>query len=300
MKRENIVAAIIVILIIVGASLFAVFVGNRGSDSEFEVHEWGVFVKEYNCTEVLVGGSKSSIYYPDYLNMQLYKPVIYFHSIEEKTNVKVQVDSVKNATVIPNATLKDDSIFWDVVVENDIIKTDEENDLGYNYLFYEGATSYQTNIDADIKINNVNVTFRIKNLEDFSISDVYFVYGKERVFSEGNVELLSGGMTYVYFENINSGEEKNITIKMMNESFYNASDMMPLLINKGLTNDESQELVDYWRYYWFYPNLKEYSRILYTIPQSEYDNLLPISIIPQPTSIKRVGIVTLTDIPLNP
>jgi len=300
MKRKNIVADIIVILIIVGASLFAVFVGNMGVDSEFEVHEWGVFVKEYNCTEVLLGGSKSDIYYPDYLNMQLYKPVIYFHSVEEKTNVKVQIDSVKNATVIPNATLKDDSIFWDVEVENDIITSYEEDDFKYNYLFYEGATSYQTNIDANIKINNVNVTFRIKNLEDFSISDVYFVYGKEKVFSEGNTEILSGGMTYVYFENINSGEEKNITIKMMNESSYNASDMIPLLINKGLTKNEAEELVEYWRNFWFYPNLKEYSRILYTIPQSEYDKLLPISIIPQPTSIKRVGIVTLTDIPLNP
>ena len=57
--------------------------------------------------------------------------------------------------------------------------------------------------------------------------------------------------------------------------------------------------IDYWEEWWFYPtNLWDYSRILYMVPQTIYDQLFPIEIHPAPESIKRVGIITITDLPI--
>lgn len=257
--------------------------------SKFEVHEWGVFAKGYDCnaTSVLTRAP------PTY---GVLKPVIYFHSLKDRTNVEVKVDSIKNATVIPNATIGNNQILWNVIVENNTVIG--QNGAQKPYLFYEGEITYPQTVVTGIAVNGTTVTFYVKNIADYAISDVYFIYG----YPTGKPPytfMSPRGITYIQIDKLEKNEEKMVITQLTNDSSYNVSKLLLSLIEKGLTTQEAQEMIDYWTTYWFYPtNVGNYTRLLYIVPQSVYDQLLPLSITPTPDVIKRVGLFTITDIPI--
>ncbi len=264
---------------------------SRVNNDKFDVHEWGVFVKGYDCnlTDILTE-SPPTIYGR--------KPVIYFHSLINNTNVCVKINSIKNASVIPDATLENNQIIWETTVENDLITL--PNGTNYSYLFYEGETNFTTNIVAEItniQSKDLKVTFHVKNLESYSISNIYLIFGYPMGID--NYQIHIGGMTYIYIEKLAPNEEKTITVPLKEGLSYETENLFLSLIENGLTSKEAEELIDYWEEWWFYPtNLGVYSRILYMVPQTIYDQLFPIEINPAPESIKRVGIITITDLPI--
>jgi len=264
---------------------------TRINYEKFDVHEWGVFVKGYDCnlTDILTK-SPHTIYGR--------KPVIYFHSLINKTNVFVKIDTITNASVIPEATTKNNQIIWHTTVENDMITL--PNGTKYPYLFYEGETNFTTNVVAeitDIQIKNLKLTFHIKNLENYSISNIYVIFGYPTGIYEYHYS--ASGMTYIYIEKLDPNEEKNTTVSLKEGISYETEKLFISLIENGLSETEAQELIDYWQEWWFYPsNMWVYSRILYIVPQTIYDQLFPIEINPVPESIKRVGIITITDLPI--
>jgi hypothetical protein len=107
------------------------------------------------------------------------------------------------------------------------------------------------------------------------------------------------GITYIQIDSLEEGEEKTITLPLKNDTSYETEELFSSIVEKGLTEEEARELINQWKIWWFYPtNSGVYTRLIYMIPQSIYDRLLPLTIVPPPTSITRVGIVTITDIPL--
>ncbi len=253
----------------------------------FDIHEWGVFVKGYNCNETFLLSESPPIVY-------VRKPVIYFHSLINKTNILIEISSISNASVIPDARLGNNQIIWDVPVKDDIISL--PNGTLYPYLFYEGKTNFSTNILLNITTFEEKVTFYVKNQENYAITNIYLIYG----YPTGTPDYVYRGMTYVYIDKLEMDEEKSITMSIKENITYDTEELFVSLVEKGLTSEEALELINYWEEWWFYPsNLGTYTRMIYMIPQSVYDKILPLKVIPEPASINRIGLFVLTNIPVN-
>ena len=260
---------------------------TRINIDEFDIHEWGVFIKGYNCNETLVLSQSPPTVY-------VRKPVIYFHSLTNLTNISVEISSIRNASVIPDARLSNNQIVWEVPVKDDEITL--PNGTSYPYLFYEGETNLSTNILLNITSSGENVTFYVENHENYTITDIYLIYG----YPTGSPDYAYRGMTYTYIDTLEENEERSITLSMKKNVTYNSEELFISLVEKGLTSEEAQELIIYWENWWFYPtNLGNYTRMVYMIPQSVYDKVLPLRVIPEPVSIERVGIFVLTNISVN-
>lgn len=254
---------------------------------DFEIHEWGVFVKGYDCNGTSVLGK-----YPDII-FSVRKPVIYFHNAG-KMKILVDIANINNVTTIPPANVINNHIVWFVNVDNDYVVL--PNGTRYSYLFYEGTINWSTKVKAYITVNGSDVIFWVKNEENFTISDIYVVYG---CFS-GKTNHVQRELAYIKIGKLDSGEEMTATVKLENDTFVDAKELEASLIGKGLTKEEAREMIDHWKEWWFYPLGNEsYTRLIYIIPQHVYDELLPLIVLPKPSSLVRVGVVTITDIPVQ-
>lgn len=323
--NKKITACIIISILILTVLLSGCLTNHNENLPEnlpsFEVHEWGVFCQKYNSNIT------SFVSKPPPLEVYYDKPVIYFHCNESLSNVSIEVDINGDIFVtIPQANLTDNGIGWNVdIVNNTVIAPDGTE---YNYLFYEGQMNISQGVVAYVVLNNETVTFYVKNIANYTISDVFFVYGKPYSYDTGEdyIHFYSGYRTaFCYIESLKSGEEKIVNSKILNTSIfldkpiivqpsYNSSNLnnnvslteniTQLLMKQGLTRNESVEFVDYWLSEWFKTGgykvaVYEYSSLIYTIPQEIYDSFLPISISPEPDIVKRVGLFYVTDIPIH-
>ncbi|MDG6219467.1 MAG: hypothetical protein QCI00_08515 [Candidatus Thermoplasmatota archaeon] len=172
------------------------------------------------------------------------------------------------------------------------------NGTQYPYLFYEGEITCISPIIANITRTEDTTTYYIKNNADYTITNVFFIYIRYGLFSS----IGDNWFEYVHFGDLNAGDEITIT-NSSSENLVNVTESKNIIRNalilEGLTLSESNELLSYWESYWFSPsNNGEYTRVLFQIPQLTYDELIPLSITPQPEVIKRVGLFTITDIPI--
>jgi hypothetical protein len=278
-------------------------------NSSFEVHEWGVFVKGDDCndTYVLTEPLLSELTLPEKIITKVRKPVIYFHADSYFENILVKVSSINNATVIPNATLENNNITWDIILENNTIK---HNNSEYPYLFYEGDIITHPNISAFGQVwdgyNHTN--YYVINWGDYPISNVILVHGRMKtLFRDSKFDC-------IYFGDVNPGEEKKIVNTSL-EYILNISEtknkIYEGITTQGLTESESTELLDYWEDWWFnFTNYYEedwyymkyggdYALLIYSIPQAIYDELLPLNITPTPDKIVRVGLFTINDVQIS-
>jgi len=254
----------------------------------FEVHEWGVFCQEYNSN--IVNVVTEPLTEPAFVK----KPVIYFHYDENITDLVVKVDFNGDIVVtIPDAINTSGGIGWTIdVVNNSVVAPDG---TVYEYLFYECQINVTQAVVAYIIDDGTNVTFYVENIADYTISDIYFIYGCPKYGS-----MFQTLITYIHIDSLESGEQTSITVPLNNDSSYDISEILLSLMGQGLTEKEAQDLVDYWERIWFYPtNFGSYAQMIYAIPQEIYDELLPINIAPMPEIMKRVGLFFITDIPIN-
>jgi len=258
----------------------------------FEVHEWGVFCQEYNCNYAYVAGSPDFLGFP--YGVFARKPVIYFHYDENISDLVVEVDFNGDVIVtIPDATNTSTGISWTVdIVNNQVVAP---NGTVYDFLFYECQINAPQGVIARVLDDGVNVTFYVKNVADYIISDLFFIYGDPIVGS-----MFQTAITYVHVDSLEKGEDTSITVPKNNDSFYNTNEILSSLIDQGLTEKEAQDLIDYWEQIWFYPtNMESYAQMIYSIPQEVYDELLPISMTPMPEIMKRIGLFFITNISIN-
>ena len=254
---------------------------------DFEIHEWGVFVRGYDCNGTSVLGKPPDIIF------SVRKPVIYFHN-SGKMKVLIDIANIDNVTTIPPADVIKNHIVWFVSIDSGYVVL--PNGTRYPYLFYEGTINWSTNVKADIRVKGSNATFHVKNGENYTISDVYLVYG----YPLGKANYTDMGLTYIRVDKVDGGEEVSITVELRNETSFDVDELVQSLIEKGLTEKEAREMVNYWKEWWFHPTDNEsYTRLIYIIPQHIYDEILPLTVLPPPSSSVRVGVVTITDIPVT-
>lgn len=288
---------IMILILLLLVLIFSAYNCNAQENEAYDLHEWGVFVAGYDCDSSSALTNSPSI-------MFVFKPLLYFHSLNNQTDVNIEVDSIINTTTIPQADIDDDKIIWNVSVVKDWIQIDASDEYEYGpyeyhkYLFYEGEIQYSPNIYANITTDGINATFTAKNNEDYKISDVYFVYGNYK-----RSEILDYnhyGLTFVYLDEMESNQEKTISVLLDHADTEEFENLSSSLVNQGLTQNEADDMITNWTYFWFGSggNIGPFANLFYTIPQTTYDELLPISIEPSPNEIKRVGIFTITEIPV--
>lgn len=259
---------------------------------KFSLHEWGIFQQRYDSDVINV------LTAPSQKPMYVEKPVIYFHSNETKAfdiNVSVELDGDITKT-IPSATVVGNKMYWNVTVLPN--NTVSQNQV-YDYLFYEGQISSSQNIIANITyIDNTTLNFSVKNIGDYAIYDLFFVYGYS---SDNESDYLHRKIEFVHINMLNASEEKSAILNLSNNATYNDQfnetrrQTIAAVTNMGLTSDESQEMVDYWQDAWFAPiNYGIYANIIYFIPQDEYNRTLPITVTPSPDCVVRVGAFFVT------
>lgn len=304
MKNKRLVFyAIIFILILTfsGCTSYTEPDDKKDSLEKFHVNEWGVFIKSYDCKD------SDILTYPTDFSL-VRKAVIYFHQLIDEKRVNVEIKNIRNATVIPTSdsenisivNISENRILWNVTVVDEKIKTIEDNYL--NYLFYEGDINFDTKVLASITKNKNNIEYYVKNSESYDISNVFLIFGNTYLMNNTDDDFIE----CVYFGDLSSNEEKTI-LNDKTENIYSKEktkdEIKDNLISLSLTENESSDLIDYWKEWWFTPtsnkNYTLYSRLIYTIPQNIYDTLLPISIIPEPYKINRLGLVSITELPYD-
>ena len=273
---------------LIGFALVSALIFSSGciNIGKFEVHEWGVFIKGYGCKNV-----SALTFAPE--SMLVKKPVIHFHAPGRVENVIIKVENIKDFRSDPEAFKIGKSYVWKLSVDGEKIIL--PNGTEFPYIFYEGNLTEETKVIASVHVIEGNVTFYVKNMENYTISGIYFIYG----YPTGEPEYVYRGLTYIRIDELKPGSEEMVTTRLRKNLTYEREELFNDLINRGLTHDEANELLTFWEDWWFRPtNIGNYTRLIYFIPQNVYDRLIPLSIEPKPSSLKRIGIVTITNIPI--
>lgn len=250
---------------------------------EFEIHEWGIFLQDYqNQTTLSLAKSPETVY--------VKKPVIYFHMVKEE-NIIVNIKNVTIEEMVPEGEPSEEGINWDIKVKNDKILL--ADGTVYPYLLYEGMVEIDPPVLASVTYEHGIPTLHVKNLENFPLSDVIFVYidyGSYTTMQDDFVKV-------VYFTKIEVNESQEngeeIDVETAQSIIYNRC------LQMGLEITEADDLMSQWKNYWFSPsNFGVHTRIIFFIPQDVYDDIIPLSISPEPNRIVRVGIFTIINVPV--
>jgi hypothetical protein len=304
-NKKIVIYELVVIAIIVAGTLMSGCItfekqSGVGVLQGFEVHEWGVFQQKYNSNIVNI------LTQPLDISTRVDKPVVYFHYDKNISDVVVEVDINGDILVtIPDAINTGSGIGWTIdIVNNSVIAPDGTE---YEYLFYECQMNISQCVVAYVLTDGKNVTFYVKNIGGYPLSDIFFIYGGYLQQKLGLANILGKyiidinyGLTYIKIDELANNEEKSVIVPLKDSAEYNISEIKDISIELGLTEKEALELVDYWEDIWFHPTyFSSFVSMIYTIPQEVYDELLPISINPKPETMHRVGLFFLTDIPIN-
>jgi len=279
------------------------------------VHEWGIFQQEYDGNDMAVsaGPRPGNPEEPIVVEMVEKKPVIYFHG-DGIGDVSVMLETGSTDIVtIPQASVEDGNITWNVKVAGDIFNEStvayprDEDGTYYDYLFYEGKRSRALDIEAGVQRGGSNLTFDITNVGSCTLEDIYFWYHTGN--AGGNGEIIP-----VHFESLAPSEKRvhNTTVGDTATGNELRAALEGNILSRGLTGRETADLLEFWvdgkedvlglkpEETWFQGADNETANVLYFIPRSEYDSMLPLAIEPAPeTSPVRVGIVTLSGIPVE-
>ncbi|RLF52925.1 MAG: hypothetical protein DRN19_00105 [Thermoplasmata archaeon] len=277
MKKYLLILSIMGILLISGCTI-----NNAG---KFEIHEWGVFLQEYgNTTTSSLTRSPEIVY--------VKKPVIYFHGVEE-SDVSVSIKNITIEKMIPAGNSSEDGLTWDVKVVDDEILV--PNGTKYKHLFYEGIIKMDSPVIANVTYTYGTPDVNIRNLEKYTLADVIFVYADYGIYWTGDDDLIK----ILYFEKIEPETAVSIEEGKEIDNKTAINIIHGRCLAAGLDDAEINELIEHWNKYWFSPsNYGIHTRLISFIPQDVYDAILPITVSPEPGSIKRVGILTLVDIPV--
>ena len=293
---------------------------------DLTVHEWGTFTSiagnDGQAVEWLpLNGSTDLPGFVEHFRNANFKfglsgkvrmetPVLYFHATRE-TTVSVKVAFSKGLitewypranSVEPNQRLTDvslrraqtdGSIAWDsVTVAPDrtvsFVREDRDNlyyaaretsaspllvktpagDQREKFLFYRGVAVFPVPLLAKL---TPSAAVQITDLAKQEIPNI--------ILFERRGEKIG----YRVFNSLQ--KETNLDPPELNSKLDSlASELQQMLASQGLYQDEAHAMVETWRHSWF----EEGSRLLYLVPRSFVDAVLPLSISPAPAQTVRV------------
>jgi len=263
--------------------------------TNFEVHEWGV----------LVGCSTSDSYFltsrPEQV-MMVRQPVIYIHSEDKKPfTAQVRFNNGEPTDTYPKAEVDGNTAIWknvnfsencetkmvrgipEYVPLESIIGTLNDVDadcLSYNnqkarFLFYEGELMFENKIEVSYNFEKQEAA--LKNNGEYLVYNLILAASKEsgNIFSPdvylSRVEKLDPGERVT----VRFAEQKDIALE---------TDLVP----QGFTEREAEAFSELWREPFLYPsNTAGWANLIYRLSKEEYDEMITLNFIPQPTKITR-------------
>jgi len=299
---------------------------SRPGYSGLTAHEWGTFTSIAGAEGLAVDwspltGSTDLPSFVEHFRSPTFKlglrgtirmetPVLYFYSSREETvTVKVSfckgvitewyphASAVGPAPNLLKASLfhgpEDGSIAWDSVTIAPTLRAELPNDHRDNhyyaarltsstpvrvdsaageqyekFLFYRGVASFPVPISAMLDATG---RVHIQNRVDAEIPNTILF---ERRGAKVGYRI--GGSVRT--------DSKLDPPELSSSSEDLARDLEGMLVTQGLYQDEAHAMLETWRGSWF----EEGSRLLYIVPESLVNEVLPLSIHPAPAQIQRV------------
>lgn len=279
-------------------------VGSRLADDGLVVHEWGTFTSVAGAdggpTEWNTLGCGSDL--PHFVHAPVYKfalagtvrmetPVLYFYSSRElEANVKVVFPKGTITEFYPDAIHGGGSIEWKSVrvepgstppfpVESGPSRyyaaraTDAAPlSVGGQYekfLFYRGVASIPVPVSARV-VEDGRIAVASTGTAGMPVAILF--------------ENRSGAIGYRNVGAVESGVTLHRPALDQRSTAQVKADLEAALIRQGLYPKEAAAMIDTWRDSWF----EEGSRLIYILPESAVNAMLPIEIDPAPARISRV------------
>jgi len=273
-----------------------------------ELHEWGVMA---GCPH---GGEYFATARPEIM-MMVKQPVVYVHSEGvDEMDLSVRFENGRPTDMYPEGTMASNvlvpagNVIWnDVVIGGSCEKTvgakagmmripledliptlsnvDSDcldvNGQKERFLFYEGNLSFENRVEVTYDVDQQTAT--LKNNGDKTVYNVMLAHQVGNFIDAETYTAMAGDLA--------AGEEKTVDFKVQDTGGLVKSDMVSL----GFTNMEADAFVNIWDGPFFFPTNAGFTNLIYRLDQSEYDEMLPASVSPQPTKFVRTMYV-LVDI----
>ncbi len=253
--------------------------------ADFEVHEWGVMVGCMTDTSFFLTSR------PEQASL-VREPVIYIHS-RDKTpfTAEVTFNTGRPTDTYPQAQVNGNTVLWEDVAfaadlaprgprgTGDFVPLDSIidilNDVDADCLEYNGQTARFLFYEGEVPfVNEIKATY------DCSTQQATFI--NESAFPVYNVMVAAGGYAG-RVDQLNPGE--SITVNFSNETEV---DLTADLVSEGFTVKEAQAFATLWQQPFMYDSSPELTRnLMYRLPQDKYDELISLSINPQPDKTIR-------------
>lgn len=253
--------------------------------ADFEVHEWGVMVGCMTDTSFFLTSR------PEQASL-VREPVIYIHS-RDKTpfTAEVMFNTGKPTDTYPEAEVNGNMVLWEDVAfvptltpqgprgTDDFVPLDSIidilNDVDADCLEYNGQTARFLFYEGEVPFEN-----EIKATYDSPFQQATFV--NEGAYSVYNVMVIASA--YVgRIDQLNPGD--SIVVSFLDQIQV---DLVTDLVSEGFTVKEAQAFAELWEEPFFHSASPELNgHIIYRLPHNEYDNLITLSIDPQPDKTIR-------------
>jgi hypothetical protein len=282
-------------------------VGSRLSDEGLTVHEWGTFTSvagpdgspvEWNTLgcgsdlpKFVNDGGQRNRKFSLYSTVRMETPVLYFYSSHDvDANVKVSFPNGEITEWFPPAAWHDGVIAWNSIrvrpgsapefpVESAPSRyyaaraTDAAplfiGDQHEKFLFYRGVATIPVLLSARVGGDGRIV---VGNTGKDGVPIVFLFENRRGAIGYRNAGKVDGDMT---LERPVLDEGSPSQLK---------ADLEGALMDQGLYPKESAAMVDTWRDSWF----EEGERLIYILPESAVNAMLPVEINPSPAHISRV------------
>ncbi len=271
--------------------------GDCPQINDLEVHEWGV----------MAGCAHNASYFatsrPE-ISMMVKQPVVYVHSegIDKFQASFVFAQGGRPTDTYPEAMVSEGVVSWrGVKIVDDcsapltrgaskafvpleqLIPTlsDVDSDcLSYGgaktrFLFYEGEIPFVNKVDVALGQTKPANRVTVKNNGDTPVYNV--------IYSTHTGDFINGRYTNVLIGDLQPGEGKTANFEELSTAGLLKND----LVSIGFTESEAAAFEKIWAGPFFQKTNTYYQNLIYRLPQSEYNRMIPASFVPQPKKTVR-------------
>lgn len=169
--------------------------------------------------------------------------------------------------------------------DSDFVQTEAASHGGTNelekFLFYRGAGTFETPLNVSL---NPDRTFAVANTGADALAHLFFVRIKDGYGEFSAMDSLPAGQTNQQAGYLSSGPDwQRLPLAQFQDAI--SGQMAAALTGAGLYDREAKAMVNTWRDSWFG---EEGLRVLYILPRSWTDLVLPMKLDPQPKDLVRV------------
>ena len=291
---------------------------TSGAADELVVHEWGTFTSVSGrdaqgitwrplsvesdlpsfVYSVDAGDSWRGLRYPSksstLVTVRMETPVLYFYAGREMSvSVKVNFPYGRITEWYPQARVRSRaSIDWGQLKILPGVRVDLPDDRSDNHYYPARDTDAATvEVRSEKKTEHEKFLF-YRGVGDFALPLSVKLKGDKVVITNAGVEDVGkvvifenrSGKTGYLISDARRGEAELDRPKLNNSIDNLRRELKAMLISHGLYEKEADAMLNTWRNSWFEEGL----RVLYIMPRKTTDQILPITIDPQPSQLVRV------------